>query len=144
MISIKDAQLERIASDAGAWRVNVLVYDAVRARMMEHLQTKTVRLAVDRMAEQKRTTVQADDARHAVARHPWAGRRLKHAYFAALPFKRLIIEVSQDMMNDVQFAADALDIIRQDVEHFVHALFKDANVAARADGRITVLIKDFS
>jgi histone H3 len=58
------------------------------------------------------------------------------------PFRRLVTEITKDFNNDLRFSSQALDLLQMAAETHLVGLFKDANLCAIRDGRVTITPKD--
>ncbi len=58
------------------------------------------------------------------------------------PFRRLVRELSQDLLSDVRWQAGALAALQEASEAYLVHLFEDSQLLAIAAGRVTLQTKD--
>lgn len=56
---------------------------------------------------------------------------------------RLIKEVSQEFATDLKISKNVVEVLHEVLENYIVNLYSSANTLATADGRETVMVKDF-
>jgi histone H3 len=59
-----------------------------------------------------------------------------------LPFQRLVREISQQFLTDLNFRSDAILALQEAAEAYMVCLFEDTNLCAIHGKRVTILPKD--
>jgi histone H3 len=59
-----------------------------------------------------------------------------------LPFQRLVREIAQDFMGELNFRADAILALQEAAEAYLVCLFDDTNLCAIHAKRVTIMPKD--